>query len=87
MNTIAIMKIVILLFDNYTALDEISQADIVLIPGGNGIDSLLNNKEILDWLQRMDSTTKWTTSVCSGSLLLAQAGLLKGNDCTTCDRV
>jgi len=118
------MKIVILLFDNYTALDivgpyevlnklpnskiylvglekreykdtyglkisadnsidEISEADILLIPGGSGIDNLLNNEEVLDWIRRIDSTTKWTVSVCSGSLLLAQTGLLDGKNCTT----
>jgi len=119
-----IMKIVILLFDNYTALDivgpyevlnklpnskiylvglekkeykdtyglkisadnsidEISEADILLIPGGFGIDNLSKNEEVLDWIRRIDSTTKWTVSVCSGSLLLAQTGLLDGKNCTT----
>jgi len=124
MDSIMILKIVILLFDNYTALDivgpyeilsklpnskiylaglekkeyqdtyglkisadysidEISQADILLIPGGAGIDNLLSNKEILEWIQKIDSTTKWTTSVCSGSLLLAEAGLLDNKNCTS----
>jgi transcriptional regulator GlxA family with amidase domain len=119
-----IMKIVILLFDNYTALDivgpyevlnklpdykiylvglekseykdkyglricadysidEIFQADILLIPGGPGIDNLLKNKKVLDWIRKVDSTTKWTVSVCTGSLLLAQSGLLDGKNCTT----
>lgn len=64
-------------------IDEISEADILLIPGGTGIDCLLQNKKIIDWLQRIDSTTKWTVSVCSGSILLAQAGLLNGKECTT----
>jgi transcriptional regulator GlxA family with amidase domain len=118
------MKIMILLFDNFTALDivgpyevlnklpnakiylvglekreytdtyglkisannsidEISEADILLIPGGFGIDDLLKNEEVLDWIRRIDSTTKWTVSVCSGSLLLAQTGLLDGKNCTT----
>jgi len=118
------MKIVILLFDYYTALDlvgpyevlnklpdckiylvgiekkeyqdtyglriladntieEIFEADILLIPGGPGIDNLLKNKEVLDWIKKIDCSTKWTVSVCSGSLLLAQAGLLDGKNCTT----
>jgi transcriptional regulator GlxA family with amidase domain len=118
------MKIVILLFDNFTALDivgpyevlnklpnskillvghekkdysdpyglkisadssidEISEADILLVPGGPGIDYLLNNMEIIDWIRKIDLTTKWTVSVCSGSLLLAQTGLLDGKNCTT----
>ncbi len=118
------MKILILLFENYTALDivgpyevlnklpnseiylvglekkeykdtfgltiyadysinEIFQADILLIPGGLGVDDLLNNRELLDWIKKIDSTTKWTVSVCSGSLLLAKSGLLEGKNCTT----
>jgi transcriptional regulator GlxA family with amidase domain len=65
------------------SIDEISEADILLIPGGFGIDNLLKNEEVLDWIRRIDSTTKWTISVCSGSLLLAQTGLLDGKNCTT----
>jgi transcriptional regulator GlxA family with amidase domain len=65
------------------SIDEISEADILLIPGGSGIDNLLINEEVLDWIRRIDSTTKWTVSVCSGSLLLAQTGLLDGKNCTT----
>ncbi len=70
------------MYAEYT-IDEIKQADILLIPGGFGIDNLLSNKKILDWIQKIDGTTKWTTSVCSGSLLLAKAGLLENKDCTT----
>ena len=70
------------LLADYT-VDEVTQADIVLIPGGAGIDSLLQNAKIINWLQQIDSTTQWTVSVCSGSLLLAQAGLLDGKECTT----
>ena len=44
---------------------------------------MLNNEEVLDWIRRIDRTTKWTVSVCSGSLLLAQTGLLNGKNCTT----
>jgi len=118
------MKIAILLFDNYTALDivgpyevlnklpdskillvgldkreyrdpyglrisadnsinEISEADILMIPGGPGIDNILNSKIILDWIRKIDRTSKWTVSVCSGSVLLAQTGLLDGKNCTT----
>ena len=65
------------------SMDEISQADILLIPGGFGIDKLLNNPQIIEWIQQIDRSTKWTVSVCSGSLLLAQAGLLNGKNCTT----
>jgi len=65
------------------SIAELSRADILLVPGGSGIDSLLKNKELINWIRRIDSSTRWTVSVCSGSLLLTQAGLLKGKACTT----
>jgi transcriptional regulator GlxA family with amidase domain len=65
------------------SIDEIVSADLLLIPGGLGIDAVMKNQAILSWIQRLDHTTSWTTSVCSGSLLLAEAGLLKGRNCTT----
>ncbi len=64
-------------------LDDITEVDILVIPGGPGVDILLTNKEILDWIRKTDATTKWTTSVCSGALLLAAAGLLDKKECTT----
>jgi transcriptional regulator GlxA family with amidase domain len=65
------------------SIEGVSQADILLVPGGSGIDNLVKNQKIIDWIQRIDKSTKWTVSVCSGALLLAQAGLLSGKNCTT----
>lgn len=65
------------------SVDEIKQADVLLIPGGYGIDKLLSDKEIKSWIREIDKTTEWTTSVCSGSLLLAESGLLENKNCTT----
>jgi transcriptional regulator GlxA family with amidase domain len=65
------------------SIDEVSQADILLIPGGFGIDAILKNREILEWVRKIDSQSKWTVSVCAGSLLLAEAGLLNGRKCTS----
>ena len=64
------------------ALDEVDRADIVLVPGGSGNRPLLEDADLLDWLRRVDATTKWTTSVCTGSLLLGAAGLLEGRRAT-----
>ena len=64
-------------------LEEVSDADILIIPGGPGVRLLLEDREVLDWVQSIHATTKWTTSVCTGSLLLGAAGLLKGLDATT----
>jgi putative intracellular protease/amidase len=60
------------------AIDEINAADILVIPGGPGQSALMDDQPVLDWVRRIDSTTRWTTSVCTGSLVLAAAGLLKG---------
>ncbi|MGW3229377.1 DJ-1/PfpI family protein [Kitasatospora sp. NPDC001095] len=64
-------------------LDEVDSADLLLVPGGPGTQAQLANEELLDWLRRVDATTTWTTSVCSGSLLLGAAGLLKGRRATS----
>ena len=65
------------------SIDEINEADVLLIPGGFGIDELLKDRILIDWILKIDKTTKWTTSVCSGSILLAEAGLLNDKKCTT----
>jgi transcriptional regulator GlxA family with amidase domain len=64
------------------SLDEVSGADVVLVPGGEGNRPLLEDEEVLSWLRAVDSGTRWTTSVCTGSLLLAAAGLLDGRRAT-----
>ncbi len=62
---------------------EIIEADILLIPGGFGVDNILKDKVVIDWIKKVNQTSKWTLSVCSGSLLLAEAGLLEGKNCTS----
>ena len=64
------------------SLDEIREPDIVLVPGGKGSRPLLHDEELLQWLRDVDRVTKWTTSVCTGSLLLGAAGLLDGKRAT-----
>jgi transcriptional regulator GlxA family with amidase domain len=63
-------------------INDIDGADILLVPGG---DAALQTKdqEVLQWIRRLHETTKWTTSVCVGSLILGAAGLLKGLQATT----
>jgi len=65
------------------SLDEVSTADVLVVPGGFGVDPLCRDEAVLDWIRRVHGTTRWTTSVCTGSLLLAAAGLLTGIDATT----
>ena len=64
------------------SLAETTSADIVLVPGGEGTRSLLEDEQLLSWLREIDRTTTWTTSVCTGSLLLGAAGLLEGRRAT-----
>ncbi len=65
------------------ALEETSEPDIVLVPGGEGSEELMEDEATLSWLRRVDEGTTWTTSVCTGSLLLAAAGLLEGRRATS----
>lgn len=63
--------------------DEVSNPDVFLIPGGIGTRALVHDGVILDWIRNAHETSQFTTSVCTGSLLLAAAGLLKGRKATT----
>jgi transcriptional regulator GlxA family with amidase domain len=65
------------------SLDEIDATDIVLVPGGKGNRPLLEDEEVLAWLRDIDARSKWTTSVCTGALVLGAAGLLEGRKATT----
>jgi transcriptional regulator GlxA family with amidase domain len=64
------------------ALAEASEADIVLVPGGAGNRPLLEDAKVLEWLREVDRGATWTTSVCTGSLVLGAAGLLEGKRAT-----
>ena len=57
--------------------------DLLLVPGGFGTRALVDDAPTLDWIRRVSATARKTTSVCTGSLLLAKAGLLEGRRATT----
>ena len=59
------------------------QADILLVPGGSGVNALLNDAAAIDYIRRAAADATYVTSVCTGSLLLGAAGLLKGKRATT----
>jgi transcriptional regulator GlxA family with amidase domain len=64
-----------------SSLDEVPRPDVVVVPGGFGDTEL--DREVVRWLRRVHETTTWTTSVCTGSIYLAAAGILSGLDATT----
>ena len=64
------------------SIADIDSADVLIVPGGD-MTAQMNDKEVLDWVRRLHSKTRWTTSVCTGSLILGAAGLLKGLQATT----
>lgn len=63
--------------------DEVSAPEVVVFPGGIGTRQLIHDEAIRDWLRAVHPNTRFTTSVCTGSLLLAAAGLLEGLTATT----
>jgi transcriptional regulator GlxA family with amidase domain len=65
------------------SLDEVPSPDIFVVPGGFGTRALLDREPLLDWLRSAHETSTWTTSVCTGALLLAAAGLLDDVPATT----
>jgi len=58
--------------------DDIDQVNILCVPGGLGTMEMMQDPEVLAWLQKAAANADWVTSVCTGSLVLGAAGLLKG---------
>ena len=65
------------------ALRDVEHADVLLVPGGYGVDVLCADPELLAELRRLDAGARFTTSVCTGALVLGAAGLLRGLPATT----
>ncbi|MCF3144826.1 DJ-1/PfpI family protein [Streptomyces platensis] len=64
-------------------LDEVSAPDILVVPGGPGQLAHMTDGPLHEWIRAVDAHTTWTTSVCTGSLILAAAGLLTGRRATS----
>ena len=64
-------------------LSAVPRPEIIMVPGGFGTRRLMTPNPLLDWIRTAHETSQWTTSVCTGSLLLGAAGLLKGLEATT----
>lgn len=66
-----------------TVFEDLPSPDVVVVPGSSHWSAALRRGPLLDWLAAVHPGTTWTTSVCTGSLLLAKAGLLTGRPATT----
>ncbi len=64
-------------------LADVVHPDVLVVPGGRGTRTLMHDDTLLDWLRTAHQSSRWTTSVCTGSLLLAAAGILEGLEATT----
>jgi transcriptional regulator GlxA family with amidase domain len=64
-------------------LDELPDPEVIVVPGGFGTRALMKDEQTLGWLLAAHEASEWTTSVCTGSLLLAAAGILDGLEATT----
>lgn len=73
----------VLLIGATHSFDETPSPDIILIPGGLSTYQHARDEKVLDWVRRAHETSTWTTSVCSGSVILAAAGVLEGRRATS----
>ena len=65
------------------ALAELPHPEVVVVPGGFGTRALMHDEAMLDWVRGAHERSEWTTSVCTGALILGAAGLLNGLEATT----
>jgi putative intracellular protease/amidase len=64
-------------------LPDVPHPDVIVVPGGPGQNDQMRDGPVHEWLRNADQTSAWTTSVCTGSLILAAAGLLAGRRATS----
>jgi transcriptional regulator GlxA family with amidase domain len=64
-------------------LDDVPAPDVIVVPGGTGTRDALGDERLVEWIRTADATSTWTTSVCTGALLLGAAGILDGLHATT----
>jgi putative intracellular protease/amidase len=65
------------------ALEDLRSPEVVVVPGGHGTRALMRDEHMLDWVRAAHETSEWTTSVCTGALVLGAAGILDGLEATT----
>lgn len=65
------------------SIEDAPELDILLVPGGFGTRTEVNNKKLMDWIAKTSQSCKWVTSVCTGAYLLTEAGPAAGKRVTT----
>jgi putative intracellular protease/amidase len=65
------------------SLSDVAEPDVVVFPGGSGRRALMSDEPTLEWVRHAHAHSRFTTSVCTGSLVLAAAGLLEGLEATS----
>jgi transcriptional regulator GlxA family with amidase domain len=65
------------------AIADVDACDVLVVPGGPGTRAMLEPGPLHPWIAKVHETTQWTTSVCTGSLILGTAGVLEGLEATT----
>jgi putative intracellular protease/amidase len=65
------------------SLEDLPEPEVIVVPGGFGTRALMNDEPTLAWLRHAHETSLWTTSVCTGALLLGAAGILDGLEATS----
>jgi transcriptional regulator GlxA family with amidase domain len=65
------------------SLDDLPEPEVIVFPGGYGTRALMDDPRIIEWVQHAHEHSSWTTSVCTGSLILGAAGILDGLEATT----
>ncbi|MBY0288699.1 MAG: DJ-1/PfpI family protein [Mycobacteriaceae bacterium] len=73
----------VLLIGATHSFDETPSPDIILVPGGMATFEHARDEKVLDWVRKAHETSTWTTSVCSGSVILAAAGILEDRRATS----
>lgn len=67
----------------HASMTDIDALDVICIPGGQGSRDQIKNEAVINWVKTIAPTCEWVTSVCTGSFILAKAGLTKGKKMST----
>jgi putative intracellular protease/amidase len=72
-----------LTLDVEKSFEDLPRADVLVVPGGTGTRTVMHDERMLDWVRGVHEESDWTTSVCTGALVLHAAGILDGLEATT----